>query len=35
VSIGKQADLAASKDRAIVDEANVALELVDDLESVY
>jgi hypothetical protein len=34
-SVAKQGELAASRDPAIVDEANIALELVDDLESVY
>jgi hypothetical protein len=34
-SIVKQGELAAAHDRAIVDEANIALELVDALESVY
>ncbi len=34
-SVVKQGELAASHDRTIVDEANVALELVDALESVY
>lgn len=34
-SVAKQDQLAASRDAAIIDEANIALELVDDLESVY
>jgi hypothetical protein len=34
-SLNEQDRLAAAKDPAIVDEANVALELVDDLEGVY
>jgi hypothetical protein len=33
--LDKQAGLASAKDPAIVDEANIALELVDDLERVY
>ena len=34
-SLNEQDRLAAAQDPAIVDEANVALELVDDLEGVY
>ena len=34
-SLDRQDQLAASEDSSIVDEANVALELVDDLERVY
>jgi hypothetical protein len=34
-SLNEQDRLAAAQDTAIVDEANVALELVDDLEGVY
>ena len=34
-SLNEQDRLAAAKDPGIVDEANVALELVDDLEGVY
>ena len=34
-SLDRQDDLAASEDVTIVDEANVALELVDELEQVY
>jgi hypothetical protein len=34
-SLNEQDRLAAAQDSAIIDEANVALELVDDLEGVY
>ena len=34
-SLDKQAQLASAEDAAIVDEATIALELVDDLERVY